>query len=114
MAAIDYLTERGFTAVKHGMRVRISPASRLTEDVRKYVKANRLTLLSELAANDGIERRCAWTVLVPGYRPFTMMGEPTTYDEALADVRGRWPNADLKTDTNLHMTHHQAPMEVRS
>lgn len=96
MAAIDYLTERGFTAVKHGMRVRISPASRLTDDVRKYVKANRLTLLAELAANDGLERRCAWTVLVPGYRPFTMIGEPVTREEALADARDRWPAADLK------------------
>lgn len=95
MAAIDYLTERGFTAVKRGMRVRISPASKLTPDVREYVKRNRLTLLAELAANDGIERRCAWTVLVPGCRPFTMIGEPITRDEALADVHGRWPGADL-------------------
>ena len=38
MAALDYLLERGFSAKKQGMRVRISPASKLTDDVRKYVK----------------------------------------------------------------------------
>ncbi|WP_040261909.1 hypothetical protein [Pseudomonas massiliensis] len=96
MAAIDYLTDRGFTAKKHGMRVRIMPASKLTDDVRKYVKANRLALLAELAANDGRERRCSWIVLAPGYRPFTMMCEPITYEEALAEVQIRWPGAALK------------------
>lgn len=96
MAAIDYLAERGFSARKQGMRVLVSPASKLTADVRKYIKANRLALLAELAANDGLERRCYWLVSVPGWRPFTMIGEPITRDEALADVRGRWPNAELK------------------
>ncbi|MDP9557853.1 UNVERIFIED_ORG: hypothetical protein J2W65_003501 [Pseudomonas parafulva] len=95
MAALDYLLERGFTAKKQGMRVRISPASKLTDDVRKYVKAHRLALLAELAANDGLERRCNWSVLVPGCRPFTMISEPITRDEALADVRVRWPGAEV-------------------
>lgn len=95
MAAIDYLVERGFTAKKQGMRVRVSPASKLTDDVRKYVKANRLTLLAELAANDGLERRCNWSVLVPGCRPFTMISEPITRDEAMREVRVRWPEAEL-------------------
>lgn len=71
------------------------PASKLTDDVRKYMKAHRLALLAELAANDGLERRCNWTVLVPGCRPFTMISEPITRDEALADVRVRWPGAKV-------------------
>lgn len=95
MAAIDYLMERGFTAKKQGMRVRVSPASKLTDDVRKYIKANRLVLLAELTANDGIERRCYWVVIVPGWRPFTMIGEPITRAEALAEVRSRWPGGDI-------------------
>lgn len=96
MAAIDYLVERGFTAKKQGMRVRVSPASKLTDYVRKYIKANRLALLAELAANDGLERRCYWVVTVPGWRPFTMIGQPITYAEAIEDVRGRWPGATVK------------------
>ena len=96
MAALDYLIDRGLSAKRVGMRVRISPRVKVTEEVSRYVKQNRLTLLAELTADDGLERRCAWTVLVPGYPPFTMAGEPVTRAEALADVRGRWPDADLK------------------
>lgn len=96
MAAIDYLLERGFTAKKTGMRIRVSPASQLTDDVRKYIKANRLALLAELAANDGVERRCYWVVVVPGHRPFTMTGEPCTFEEATEEVKARWANAEVK------------------
>ena len=96
MAALDFLTDRGLTAKRTGMRIRISPRVKVTDEVARYVKQNRLTLLAELDSGDGIERRCAWTVLVPGYQPFTMIGEPITRDEALVDVRGRWPDADLK------------------
>ncbi|WP_337157955.1 hypothetical protein [Pseudomonas putida] len=95
MAALDYLLERGFTARKHGMRVRVSPASKLTDDIRKYVKTHRLALLAELVANDGLERRCNWTVLMPGCHPFTMIGEPITRDEALAEIHVRWPGAEV-------------------
>lgn len=96
MAALDFLIERGLSAKRVGMRVRISPRARVTYEVGEYVKRNRLTLLAELTANDGVERRCGWTVLVPGYPPFTMVGEPITWAEALANVRGRWPDADIK------------------
>ncbi|KPB72508.1 hypothetical protein ACKUFS_20880 [Pseudomonas cannabina] len=96
MAALDYLIERGISAKRVGMRVRISPRAKVTEEVSRYVKQNRLRLLAELTADDGVERRCAWIVVVPGHQPFTMIDEPITRDEALADVHGRWPNAELK------------------
>lgn len=95
MAAIDYLTEKGFSAKVAGKRLVVSPASRLTEDVRKYIKAHRLELIAELAANDGQERRCHWRVKIPNASPFTMICEPITRAEALADVQCRWPNAEL-------------------
>lgn len=95
MAAIDYLSARGFSARKVGMRVVVSPASKLTADVRHYIKSHRLVLLAELAANDGVERRCHWSVSVLGYRPFTMIGEPCTHAEALEHARGIWPAAQL-------------------
>lgn len=96
MAAIDYLKEHGLAAKVTGNRLIVSPASKLTPDVRKFIKAHRLELLAEVAANDGMERRCGWTVLVPGQRPFTMISEPITHAEALEDVRGRWPAADVE------------------
>ncbi|MGA4532256.1 hypothetical protein ACPA1H_18110 [Ectopseudomonas chengduensis] len=96
MAAIDYLTQKGFSAKVSGKRLVVSPASRLTEDVRKYIKAHRLELIAELAANDGQERRCHWQITRGGKALCTMIGEPMTYAEALAAARWRWPDAELK------------------
>jgi hypothetical protein len=95
MTAIDYLRERGLNARANGKRIIVSPASRLTGDVRQFVKAHRLELLAELAANDGHERRSTWRILIPGYRPVTMICEPITHTEAHADARSRWPDAEV-------------------
>lgn len=95
-AAIDYLAQHGLSARKKGNRVVVSPRAMVTEDLKKYIRAHRLELLAELAANDGQARRCSWSVLVPGCRPFTMISpDPLTHAEALADVRCRWPGADI-------------------
>lgn len=95
--AIDYLAQFGLSARKKGSRVVVSPRALVTDDLQKYIRAHRLELLAELAANDGQARRCSWSVLLPGRQPFPMISpEPVTYDEAMADVRGRWPGAGLK------------------
>lgn len=95
-AAIDYLAQHGLSARKKGSRVVVSPRALVTDDLQKYILAHRLELLAELAANDGFERRCGWTVLVPGYPPFIMAGQPITYAEALEEVQGRWPDARIE------------------
>lgn len=95
MAAIDYLTEKGFSAKVSGKRLVVSPASRLTDDVRKYIKAHRLELIAELAANDGQERRSYWRVQHPTHKPFVMISGPITREEALATIRALWPDAAL-------------------
>lgn len=94
-AAIDFLRERGLTAQAKGKRIVVSPASKLTLDVRLYVKAHRLELLAELAANDGLERRSHWRIALDGKLICTMVGEPITYDEALEAARWRWPSAGI-------------------
>lgn len=94
-AAIDYLREHGLTAQMKGQRVVISPASRLTNDIRQYVKAHRLELLAELAANDGLERRSNWQIVLGGKPICTMVGEPMTFPEALEAARYRWPDAKV-------------------
>lgn len=96
MAAIDYLTEKGFSAKVSGKRLVISPASRLTDDVRKYIKAHRLELLAELAANDGQERRSNWRITLAGKPLCTLIGEPMTYAEALEAARWRWPDVEVE------------------
>ena len=98
MAAIDYLTEKGFSAKVSGKRLVVSPASRLTNDVRKYIKAHRLELLAELAANDGQERRSNWRITRAGKPLCTLIGEPMTYPEALEAARWRWPDVEVIRD----------------
>lgn len=94
-AAIDFLRERGLTAQAKGKRIVVSPASRLTNDVRLYVKAHRLELLAELAANDGLERRSHWRIVLDGKPICTMVSEPITHAEALEAARYRWPDAEV-------------------
>lgn len=96
MAAIDYLTAHGISARVSGKKLVVSPASRLTEDVRKYIKTHRLELLAELAANDGQERRSNWKVIRGGKTLCVMIGEPMTRSEALDAARWRWPDADVQ------------------
>jgi hypothetical protein len=93
MAAIDYLKEFGLSAKVRGNRLIVSPSSKLTTDVRRYIKSHRLELMAEVAANDGESRRGHWTVTVTGYPPFTMTCTPITHAEARSDVQGRWPAA---------------------
>jgi hypothetical protein len=95
MAAIDYLKERGLTARVDGKRIRVSPAGQITDDVRAHIKAHRLEIIAELAANDGETRRAAWDVLIPGYGKRRMIGEPCTHSEATAHARGIWPEAEV-------------------
>lgn len=95
MAALAYLLNLGFVAKLSGKRVRVSPASKLNDQVRAYIKNHRLELLAELASNDGIERRCHWQVMLKSKPLCTMIGEPMTRAEALEVVRCRWPMADL-------------------
>lgn len=96
MAALAYLLNLGFAAKLSGKRVRVSPASKLTDPIRAYIKNHRLELIAELASNDGVARRCHWQVTRGGNPLCTMIGEPMTRDEALAIVHWRWPDADLE------------------
>ncbi|HBP6770496.1 TPA: hypothetical protein L6A97_08265 [Pseudomonas aeruginosa] len=95
MTVLSHLHDQGLNVRKIGARIILGPKALITDDIRKYVRRYRLALLAELAANDGIERRCSWTVLVPGYRPFTMISPPITRAEALDDVQSRWADAQL-------------------
>jgi hypothetical protein len=94
--AIGYLAQFGLSARKKGNRVVVSPRSLVTEPLQKYIRAHRLELLAELAANDGIARRTHWQVTLPGCQSFTMVGEPCTHEEARSVVRSIWPEAELR------------------
>lgn len=97
-AATDYLRANGLTAKVTGKRLVISPASKLTPDVRKYIKAHRLELLAELAANDGQERRSNWRITRNGKPLCIMISDPITHTEAVSAAQWRWPNAEVEHD----------------
>lgn len=41
-------------------------------------------------------RKACWMVLLPGVRPFGMVGEPWERDEALRCARLIWPVAEVR------------------
>ena len=93
--AIDYLAQFGLSARKKGNRVVVSPRSLVTDALQTYIRAHRLELLAELAANDGIARKTHWQVTLPGCRSFTMVGDPCTHEEARSVVHSIWPKAKV-------------------
>lgn len=53
MAALDYLRRAGLAVELEGDRLRVTPADRITADLRQFVRDHRAELLAELsAAND--------------------------------------------------------------
>ncbi|MNF85707.1 hypothetical protein D3C84_681140 [compost metagenome] len=93
---IDYLAQFGLSARKKGNRVVVSPRTLVTDDLLKYIRAHRLELLAELAADDCIERWCFWHVVRDGKTICTMVCEPSTYAEATLEVKARWIDAEVK------------------
>ena len=39
--------------------------------------------------------KACWLVCLPGRKPFCMVGEPSTREEALASARLIWPQAEV-------------------
>lgn len=53
MAALDYLRQAGLVVELEGKRLRVSPASRITDEHRQYLSDHRAEVLAELeVAND--------------------------------------------------------------
>lgn len=96
MGCITFLKTQGLLVKARGQRVVVSPRAKITEEVRRYVKTNRLNILAELEACDGKERRTSWKVKVPDYRPFSMIGQPMTYEEATQVAVSKWPDAQIE------------------
>ena len=71
-----------------------APSSKLTQDVRQFIKLHRLELIAEVSANDGTTRRSNWQINLEG-KLITMIGAPMTYDEALAAAHWRWPESNI-------------------
>ena len=93
--SISYLAGFGLSVRKQGDKVIVSPRSLVTNELQQHIQAHRRELLAELAANDGVERRCHWHVKRGARIICTMVGEPVTRNEALSEIRLRWPDAEV-------------------
>lgn len=95
MNCISYLQNQGLQVSARGKRVVVSPRQQVTEEVRYYIKRNRLNILAELEACDGKERRTHWKIKLPDVGSFSMIGHPMTYEEALRAATSIWSAAQI-------------------
>lgn len=105
MAALDYLRRAGLTVESVADRLRVSPAERITDPLRHFIREHLAELLAELnAANDSTRptpasepKRAAWSITLAGQPIGYVVGQPMTYSEALAAVRWRWADAAVES-----------------
>ena len=96
MAALDYLRRAGLSVEAVGDKLRVTPASLITEALGQFVREHKAEILVELAvANDAEPRRNAWQVTRNGTPICHMVGLPMTHSEALERARWRWPGASV-------------------
>ncbi|TMU81375.1 hypothetical protein FGA82_07405 [Pseudomonas fluorescens] len=56
MAALDYLRQAGLVVELEGKRLRVTPASRITDEHRQYLSDHRADLLAELSCQRSADR----------------------------------------------------------
>ncbi|MNF99780.1 hypothetical protein D3C76_783740 [compost metagenome] len=103
MSAREYLRRAGLVVELEGEPLCVTPAKRITDYHRQYLRDHRAELLIELSGGNGPPaptvtepRRSAWQV-IRGDKPLcTIVGEPMTYTEALETARWRWPDAEVR------------------
>lgn len=68
MAALDYLRQAGLTVELDGDRLRVTPADRITAELRQYLRDRRSELLAELKSAHDSQRShsepCCWLHLL--------------------------------------------------
>jgi hypothetical protein len=97
MTALDYLRSAGLYVEVAGDKLRVTPASLITDAIGKFVREHKAEILIELAvANDAEPRRNAWQVTRDGRPICHMVGLPMTHSEALERARWRWPDAEVR------------------
>lgn len=79
MAALDYLRQAGLVVELEGERLRVSPASRITDEHRQYLNDHRADVLAELeVANDA------------QIAPVTQQYEPQHFIRTAATASPEW------------------------
>jgi tRNA A37 methylthiotransferase MiaB len=120
MAVLSSLSQAGLAVAIKSNRLRVTPADRITADLRQFVRDHESELLAELIAADDPQaaaeplqatsaptpaplaseaasepRRNIWTITRGGRSTCTICSSPMTRGEALAEARWRWPDANI-------------------
>ena len=102
MTALEHLRQTGLVVELEGERLRVTPAKRITDNQRQFLRDHRAELVAELSAETDHPaptttepRRNVWRVTLRGKFLCMQIGEPMTYIEALETARWHWPNADV-------------------
>ena len=94
MGTLNYLTQQGLNAVVRESRLEVWPASRLTDELRTWIRQNRDVLIQE-ASNQGGDVQSVWYVAVHG-KVFPMIRPGgMTRAQAEESARARWPDATV-------------------
>jgi hypothetical protein len=106
MAAIDYLKQHGLTVEAPAPdRLRVSPADRITDPIRAWIRAHKQELLTELAANQPPPmpgRPHLWLAVIDGKRTTIVDPDHCDHAEQLRRLRLRfYPNVRITT-LSLH------------
>lgn len=69
MGAVDQLKQQEFNLSLNRDRIQVRPASRLTQEWRQWIKANRPQIIHELkaASNQGSETQRVWYIQARGW-----------------------------------------------
>jgi hypothetical protein len=89
-AVLAALHARGVTVMRVGGRLRVRPASRLTDELRAALRANKPALLARLTDQPAAFEVRSATPWQHGGRPCPRCQQPTSIAAACWRCQGRW------------------------
>lgn len=88
MGLLANIRAAGFTVKSHPAGLEISPASKLTEQQRNFIKTHRDELIAELRIEQTRARFSHWLIICKGMKREVTIIPPHTLDEMLYVYRG--------------------------
>lgn len=92
-AAIRFLYQKGLRIRPAHGGLAVKPKCLITDELMEFIKANKKIILSELAENGGVQS--AFQIRAAGKQFAMVIPGGGTRDEALAEARTHWPDAEV-------------------
>lgn len=88
MGLLANIRASGFTVKSHPSGLEISPASKLTEQQRNFIKTHREEIIAELKIEQAKMRFSHWRIVCKGKKQVISIIPPHTIDEMQRVYRG--------------------------